>query len=86
MGGDLKQIFRGEIRHDMNDTMEIIVNGHKETIPGFSTLFSLIHHFKEYDGDLIVEHNGRFVFSQKYAEITVREGDTIEFINPNIGG
>jgi len=70
----------------MNDTMEITVNGHKETVPGSSTLSALIHHFKEYDGDLIVEHNGRFVYPQKYAEIAVRERDTLEFINPNIGG
>ena len=70
----------------MNDTMEIIINGHKETVPYSSTLSFLIHHFKEYDGDLIVEHNGRFVYPRKYAEITVREGDIIEFINPNIGG
>jgi CO/xanthine dehydrogenase Mo-binding subunit len=39
-----------------------------------------------YDGDLIVEHNDRFVYPQKYAEIAVRERDTFEFINPNIGG
>ncbi len=70
----------------MNGTMEITVNGHKEVVPGISTLSFLIHHFKEYDGDLIVEHNGRFVYPPKYADITVREGDTIEFINPNIGG
>jgi thiamine biosynthesis protein ThiS len=70
----------------MNDAMEITVNGHKETVPASSTLFALIQLFKEYDGDLIVEHNGRFVYSRKYAEITVQEGDTIEFINPNIGG
>jgi thiamine biosynthesis protein ThiS len=70
----------------MNDTMEIAVNGHKETVPGSSSLYALIHHFKEYDGDLIVEHNGRFVYPRKYAETIVREGDAIEFINPNIGG
>ncbi len=71
---------------EMNDTMEIIVNGQKETVPGFSTLSFLIHHFKEYDIDLIVEHNGRFVYPRKYTEITVREGDRIEFVNPNFGG
>ena len=70
----------------MNDTMEITVNGLKETVPGSSTLSFLIRHFKEYDGDLIVEHNGRFVYPQKYAEVVVRQGDIIEFINPNIGG
>jgi thiamine biosynthesis protein ThiS len=70
----------------MNDTMEITVNGHKETVPASSTLSALIHHFKEYDGDLIVEHNGRFVYPRKYAEVTLADGDIIEFINPNIGG
>jgi thiamine biosynthesis protein ThiS len=70
----------------MNDTLEIIVNGNKETVPGLSTLLFLIQHFKEYDGDLIVEHNGRFVYPREYAEVAVRQGDTIEFINPNIGG
>jgi thiamine biosynthesis protein ThiS len=70
----------------MKDTMEITVNGHTENVPGSSTLASLILHFKEYDGDLIVELNGRFVYPRKYAEVIVREGDAIEFINPNIGG
>ena len=70
----------------MNETMELIVNGHKEIVPGNATLSFLIQHFKEYDGDLIVEHNGRFVYPQKYTDVTVREGDAIEFINPNIGG
>jgi thiamine biosynthesis protein ThiS len=70
----------------MNDTMEITVNGHKETVPASSTLSDLIHDFKEYDGDLIVEHNGRFVYPQKYAEATLKDGDAVEFINPNIGG
>lgn len=70
----------------MNDTINIIVNGHMETVPGPSTIHSLIHLFQEYDGDLIVEYNGRFIYPQKYAETTIREGDIIEFINPNIGG
>lgn len=70
----------------MNDTIEITVNGQKETVPGFSTISSLIHHFKEYDTDLIVEYNGRFIYPREYNEITVREGDRIEFVNPNFGG
>ncbi|RPH51137.1 MAG: sulfur carrier protein ThiS [Desulfobacteraceae bacterium] len=70
----------------MNDTIEITVNGQKENVAVNSTLSFLIRHFKEYDTDLIVEHNGRFVYPRRYAEVTVREGDIIEFINPNIGG
>jgi thiamine biosynthesis protein ThiS len=70
----------------MNNTIEIIVNGHPEVVPAASTLQSLILLFKEYDVDLIVERNGRFVYSQKYAETVIQEKDIIEFINPNIGG
>jgi sulfur carrier protein ThiS len=38
------------------------------------------------DPDLIVEYNGRFVFSQDYAAIRVAPDDRIEFIHPNFGG
>jgi len=71
---------------EMNDIMEIIVNGHKETVPVNSTLSFLIRYFNEYDGDLIVEHNGRFIYPGQYSQISLREGDIIEFINPNFGG
>jgi thiamine biosynthesis protein ThiS len=70
----------------MDNSIEITVNGRKETVALNSTLSFLIHHFKEYDTDLIVEHNGRFVYPRRYAEVIVRQGDIIEFINPNFGG
>lgn len=70
----------------MNNAIKISVNGHEETVHASSTLADLIRRFKEYDADLIVEHNGRFVYPRKYAEVTLKDGDIIEFINPNIGG
>ena len=66
--------------------IEIIVNGLKERVPQESTLSQLIAFFKEEDVHLIVEHNGQFVYPQKYSEISVSEGDRIEFINPDFGG
>lgn len=66
--------------------MNIIVNGFKENVPHNATIKELILHFKEGDVDLIVEHNGRFVYPAKYAETVVQSGDRIEFINPNFGG
>lgn len=42
--------------------------------------------FQEMDRDLIVEHNGRFVFPQDYAVIQVAPSDRVEFIHPNFGG
>ena len=38
------------------------------------------------DIHLIVEHNVRFVYPDDYGKAVVKEGDRIEFINPNFGG
>jgi len=39
-----------------------ILNGVEESLPAGAALEWLIAHFKEGDTDLIVEHNGRFVY------------------------
>jgi len=70
----------------MSREIRIIVNGFKEEVTENSTISQLITRFKEDDAHLIVEHNGRFVYPQKYAMTKVVEGDRIEFINPNFGG
>lgn len=70
----------------MNKEINIIVNGHEEKVPKDSFISFLISHFEEGDTDLIVEHNGRFVYPDKYSASVVSEGDRIEFINPNFGG
>ena len=70
----------------MNAVIQIIVNGLRENAPAAATLAELIVRFDESDPDLIVEHNGRFVFSQDYAAIRVAPDDRIEFIHPNFGG
>jgi thiamine biosynthesis protein ThiS len=67
-------------------SIQIVVNGLNESVPGDSTIASLIAQFGEDDSHLIVEYNGRFVYPQKYGEILVRDGDRLEFINPNFGG
>ncbi len=64
----------------------ITVNGLKEKVPENSTVSFLISHFGEDAAPLIVEHNGRFVFSQQYPTTVVSEGDRIELINPAFGG
>jgi thiamine biosynthesis protein ThiS len=70
----------------MNTLIEIVVNGFSEKVPKDSSIAFLIEHFKEFDSALIVEHNGRFVYARSYPQTVVKEGDTIEFFNPNIGG
>ena len=70
----------------MKDAIQITVNGMTETVPAESRIAELIERFGEGDPDLIVEHNGRFVFAQDYPTRTVTAGDRLEFINPNFGG
>ena len=70
----------------MTQQIKIVVNGLPEKVPAESTLADLITLYKEYDGDLIVELNGRFVYPQQYAVERVAPDDRVEFINPNFGG
>jgi thiamine biosynthesis protein ThiS len=66
--------------------IHIVVNGLKEKVPEGSSISSLIVRFDELDAHLIVEHNGRFVYPQKYGSTIVSENDTLEFVNPDFGG
>jgi thiamine biosynthesis protein ThiS len=66
--------------------IEIIFNGMKEKIPENTSVAQLINITGEKDKGLIVEHNGRFVFQQKYMTTVLSEGDKVEFINPDFGG
>jgi len=67
-------------------TITITVNGFAEAVPAAVTIADLIDRFEERDVHLIVEHNGRFVYPQDYETTRPAAGDTLEFINPNIGG
>ena len=66
--------------------IKIIVNGLEEVVPERSSITDLITFFNEEDVHLIVELNGRFIYSEDYTHQRVKEGDCLEFIHPNIGG
>jgi sulfur carrier protein len=66
--------------------IEIILNGFAEKVPEGATISSVIERFEDRDADLIVEHNGRFVYPQAYDATIVSDGDRCEFIHPNFGG
>jgi len=66
--------------------VEVVVNGFKERVPEGATISDLISRFGERDTHLIVELNGRFVFTQQCDTIQVAAGDRIEFIHPDFGG
>jgi thiamine biosynthesis protein ThiS len=70
----------------MSAAIRITVNGLPEDVPSSATLADLIDLFHEQDRDLIVEHNGRFVFPQEYTVTRVASNDRVEFIHPNFGG
>ena len=70
----------------MYSTIEVTINGFPEKVLEGTTISDLVIRFKEGDVDLIVEHNGRFLYPRNYSEITISNGDRIEFINPNFGG
>jgi len=70
----------------MGNVMDIIVNGFAERVLEDISIRQLIILFQEGDTDLIVEHNGRFVYPRDYEKTRLSEGDRIEFINPNFGG
>ncbi len=50
------------------------------------TIKALIQWAKEGDPHLIVEQNGKYIYPSAYDSQFVFENDTIEFINPNLGG
>lgn len=64
----------------------IRINDLPEQVPAGSNLETLIELFNERDSDLIVELNGRFIYSRDYATTVVSAGDEVEFLNPNFGG
>ena len=66
--------------------IEIIFNGLKEKVPEHTTIIDLINRQNEHDVGLIVEHNNRFVYPQKYSTTVLSDGDKVEFINPDFGG
>ena len=64
----------------------IILNGLREEVPKGLTISELVAYFKEGDPDLIVEVNGVYIYPEKFDDTPVVNNDSIEFINPNLGG
>ena len=67
-------------------SIEVIINGFKETVPEGASINELILDYDEMDSSMIVERNGRFVYPRDYATAKVEPGDVLEFIHPDFGG
>ncbi len=70
----------------MPEEIKITLNGCEELVRKGATLSDLLILLNENDQHLIVEHNDMFIPPSQYTTRTVEAGDSIEFINPNIGG
>jgi len=70
----------------MAQKIKIILNGCEEIVQEGATISDLLTLLNEEDQHLIVEHNDLFIPPPQYPTRRVEEGDTIEFINPNLGG
>jgi len=70
----------------MSQKIKVNLNGCEEIIQAGATILDLLALLNENDQHLIVEHNDLFIPPSQYATRTVADGDTVEFINPNLGG
>lgn len=70
----------------MASKIKVNLNGCEEHIDEGATISDLLALLNENDQHVIVEHNNLFIPSSQYATHKVADGDTVEFINPNLGG
>ena len=70
----------------MSGKITVTLNGCEEVIAEGATIMDLLDLLDERDDHLIVEHNDMFIPPSQYATRQVADGDTVEFINPNLGG
>ena len=70
----------------MSQKIKVNLNGCEEIIQEGATILDLLALLNENDQHLIVEHNDLFIPPSQYATRIVADGDTVEFINPNLGG
>lgn len=67
-------------------SMQVIVNGFKESVPEGYSISEVIVSSQEYDIHMIVELNHRFIPQSKLDKIQLQEGDILELIHPAFGG
>jgi len=70
----------------MSQGIKVILNGCEERVSKGATILDLLALLNENDQHLIVEHNDMFIPLSKYASRIVADGDSVEFVNPNLGG
>ena len=76
----------GENTSMSEPSIQITVNGVEEFVPGGLTIESLVALLKEKTPHLLVEHNGQYIFAERWSSIGIESGDRLELIQPCFGG
>lgn len=66
--------------------MELTVNGERRTFPGPTTLAGFLAAHGLEPRRVVVEHNREIVARDRYEDIELREGDTLEIVQMMAGG
>ena len=66
--------------------MRLIVNGEPREIGGANTLTDYLSQINLPSKMVVVEHNGKIVPRERYAETLLSNGDTLEIVQMMAGG
>lgn len=69
-----------------NETITVTVNGDDREIPGGLTVRGLLAHLGLQEGLVVVEWNREIVRRDRYDDVTVAAGDSIELVHFVGGG
>lgn len=68
------------------DTISIVLNGDEREIPAGLNLRELLSHLDLREGTVVVERNREIVRRERYDDVSVEPGDTIELVHFVGGG
>jgi sulfur carrier protein len=68
------------------ESMELVVNGEKRTLPALKNVFELLEHFQLEKKILVIELNRQIIDRERYQESLLTEGDYIEIVHFVGGG
>ena len=66
--------------------ISVVINGKDRTIPASLTLRELLEHLELEPSMVVVERNREIVERDRYSEVEVEEGDTLELVHFVGGG
>lgn len=68
------------------DTMTLVINGKRETLPVFGSLEALLKHYGLNRDIVMVEKNGEIISRESFAQTVLQDGDRLEIVHFVGGG